>query len=228
MTYPKNNAIYNNIVIPNNLTFIGGVDFLQAVYGIYDKGYCLFSDFNAMYLVDKDVNCTAFERNEIKRVYISYTDKTTGTGNINGQIEDLPYRCYRINSTRAPEVSDMSDTTSKLLAPNVNTVNTKGGSNISSSTDAKVLDNKYNNEFSISSYKYEKNMVTGLTADFKEIDLDIMKVNKEFYFTFDITTNSDNFRNSEGLYKLAAVQAIYEKKDDQIFENTVRAKFVRV
>lgn len=230
MTYPNNLSTYRNIIIPNDLTFIGGIEFLQAVYGIYNKGYILFNDFNCLYLLDKDVTCNAYERNEMTRVYITYSDKTSATGNINGQFEDLSYKCYRINGVNAPTITKPSATSANILGNNVSTVNTRVSGNGSVKEDVKILDNKYDNNYAVNSYKYEKSMLSTISVDFKQIDLNILKPNKEYYFTFDMKDDAgaNNYKNCEGLYKLMFLQAVYEKKDDEVFENTVKAQFIRV
>jgi hypothetical protein len=47
----------------------------------------------------------------------------------------------------------------------------------------------------------------------------------------DMKDNQDSIiysKNSEGLYKIMYLQAVYQKKDDDIFENIIRAQFIRV
>lgn len=229
MTYPNNKSTYSNIIIPNNLTFLGCIDFIQSVYGIYNNGYCLFSDFDALYLIDKLPNCTAYTKNETKNVYITFTDKTQESGNIYGCYEDISTRCYIINCTSVPIISMSTDSKKHILPDNVNTVNTSTNyTNIESMKNTKIIDNKYANNYALDTYKYEKALCTSFTVDFKECDLDMFKINKEYNIKFDVNSSTANYKNSEGLYKLMAIQGVYEKKDDEIFDNTIRAKFIRV
>lgn len=229
MSYPTNESIYSNIVIPNNLTFIGCIDFLQSVYGIYDTGFCLFSDFDALYLVDKNVKCNAYRRNEYRTININISDKTKDSGNIDGLYTDDKYKCYMINNANKPTIFIKDSAVNNIVPENVNAVNTTNSNSSGSSTEkVRIVDNKFDNSYSVAAYKYEKSMLTELEIDFTESDLDIFKVNREYNISFDMLTNNEAYKNSSGLYKLQSLQAVYIKSDDEIFKNVIRVKFVRV
>ena len=228
MTYPDNKEIINSLPIPDNLSFIGGIEFLQSVYGIYNKGYVLFNDFDALYLVDKSTECNAYIKNEITRVYITYSDATKDISQIYGQDEDRSNNRYLINCTDQPTVVDISSTTSNVLFDDVVTVDTKSGTTSgsnSSDSNVKILDNKYNNDYALNAYKYETSMTNSIECVFKEVDIELLKVNKEYYIQFDIA-NAD-YRKMNGNYKLMALISIYAKTDEEIFENTIKARFIR-
>lgn len=66
LSYPDNKDVHSNIIIPNNLTLIGALEYIQNIYGIYNSGLCIFNDFNKLYLINKDMKCNAYERLEIR------------------------------------------------------------------------------------------------------------------------------------------------------------------
>ena len=215
---------YNNIAIPNDLTFFKTIKYIQSLYGIYNKGLVIFNDFDYLYILDKDTKSKAYKYSEINRIYIIYHDINEATGNINGTFTDN--YSYEINCTGRPNIINASDTSDKILGTNVTSVNTEDGSVDNKVTkDTMIIDDKYNNEFANNSFKYEKSMMESITCEFREIDIDLFKVNKEYYFKFE--TSDKKLSKSEGFYKLSSLQIVFQKKDDEIFENVVIAKFIR-
>lgn len=225
LALPDNKSTrYENVIIPNDLTFLGAMYYLQSVYGIYNKSLVVFNDFDYLYIIDKDNVSKAFLRSDITKVYINYYDITDANGNINGHYEGSNY--YEIYSTNRPPVQVPKDTTEKLLGKNINSINTING-DVSNSydNDTKILDNKYNNKYSENSFEYEKNLLYCIEAKFKDVDPEMFQLNKEYYFKF----NSEdlNYMKYDGQYKLVSLQLLFNKTDEEIFENTVQAKFIR-
>lgn len=226
ITYPDNKEVISSLPIPDNLTFIGGIEFLQSVYGIYNKGYILFNDFDCLYLIDKDTKCNAYKKNEITRIMIKYSESTKDISQIYGEDEDLSNNRYLLNCTDQPKLIDISSTTSNILFDNIVSVDAKTGTNKGTKDgNVKVIDNKYNNDYSLKSYQYETSLTAAIECTFKELDVEIFKVNREYYIEFD-TPNAE-YRKMNGFYKLMALMSVYIKTDEEIFENTIKAKFVR-
>lgn len=237
LTYPDNRKVYNDtsIIIPTNLTFLGAIKFIQAVYGIYNHGYVLFNDFDLLYLIDKQPKCTAYKKGEYKRVYMEFNNVVTESGNIYGQYTDNKNMRYMINCISAPNIITNSTTTNELLYDRIHASNTYNGKSqvkdidmtkSTSSKTTKVLDNKYNNNFIVNSsaFEIELNNYT-LEIAFNEIDLDILTANKEYYL--DIKIDKSEYKKLSGLFKITRLMAVYEKKDDDIFSSTIKAEFKR-
>lgn len=215
---------YDTIPIPNDLTFLGAIEYLQSVYGIYDKSLIIFNDFDYLYILDKDVKCKAYRNSEIIKIYINYYEITDSKGNINGQYEGSNY--YEIASTEKPGIGNSSTQIKKFLGSSVSSINTKTGStkNIQNK-DTKILDNKYNNSYAENSFKYDKTFVKTIHTKFKNIDPSIFKLNKEFYFQFN--TDNSKYLEYNGQYKLTYLNITFNKSDEEIFENVIEAKFTR-
>ena len=233
-SYPDNQYFYNNsIIIPYNLTFIGGIKFLQTVYGIYNKGYILFRDYDVTYLIDKSINCNAYRNGEFKRVYISYDELTKAEGNIYGQYRDNANMRYVVNTIHSPIISTNGTSENELLFDNMHVINTTTGKSTvkninmvksSSNKTTKIVENKYNNDFIVNSTAYEIELNNkSVTMSFNEIDLDLFTPNKEFYL--DIKADKKEYRNINGCMKLSRVLAVYEKKDDSSFTGLITAEF---
>lgn len=235
LSYPDNKQIYDNIVLPGNLTFLGGIKFMQSVYGIYNTDYLLFKDFDKTYLINKDTKCNAYVKNEYKRVYINYSDMSNQNGNIYGQEKDTKNKLWKINCINQPDIKTNDTGTNELSFNNLYTANTISGgyesnkinltkqSNIENS---KVIDNKYNNNFVVNSLLYNIELKNyEITLNFNEIDLDILTPNKEYYLNIDIP--KVDYKKINGLIKLSKLIAVYQKQDDNSFSCGIKAIFNR-
>ena len=240
MTYPDNKTFYDdtNIIIPNNLTFLGCVKYLQNVYGIYNNGYILFRDFDKLFLVDKSLNCNAYQKGEFKRVYMRFGNLTDDNSNIYGQINNNSNKSYLINCISAPAISTNSTSTNELLFDNLHVMNTYSGKSSTESVDmmkstanktTKVIEDKYDNKFAINSTIYEINLNNyNISTTFNEVDVDILTPNKEFFF--DIKINDKDYKKISGLVKLSRFMAVFDKgnsTDDEMFNCVVNAEFKR-
>ena len=221
---PENKVRYKNIPVPNDLTFLGAIEYLQSVYGLYQKSLIQFNDFDYYYIIDKDVKSKVYKNTDILKVYINYSDILNPNSNIYGTYEGDNY--YEINCTGKPVIKDIKETSDQILGANINSVNTESGSiSNTNMNNVKVLDNKYNNNYAINSFNYDKVFTKGIEVEFKEIDYELFKLNKEYYFKFE--TENQAYTKYDGLYKLIYFKAMYTKKDEDIFENVVVARFMR-
>lgn len=240
ITYPDNRELYkdNDIIIPNNLTFIGCIKYLQSVYGIYNKGYILFRDYDRTYLIDKDLSCNAYAKGEYKRVYISFSQNNDPKGNVYGQYDNIMKRIYNINCINAPKIITNSTASNELLFDNLYVTNTYTGEtnvtnvnmrNSSKTKTTKIVENKYNNDYIVNSSAYEITLNNyTITTTFNEADLDIFTPNKEYYL--DNKMDIKEYRQLNGLMKLSRIMAIYEKttsNDEDIFTGVINAEFKR-
>lgn len=237
MTYPDNRKVYNNsdIIIPNNLTFKGGIKFLQSVYGIYEHGYLLFRDYDITYLIDKAMKCNAYRKGEFKRVYISFDDVTKSTGNIYGQYVDNANMRYMVNIINTPVVTTNSTADNEVLFDKLYVTNTYNGKTSTTNVNmqkssaiknTKVVEDKYNNPYAVKSSTYEISLNNyTIQVQFNEVDLDIMTPNKEYYL--DIQMHKSEYKQISGLLKLSRLMAVYEKQDDETFAGMITADFKR-
>lgn len=234
---PDNTNYYEeDILIPNNLTFLGMIKYLQSVYGIYNTGYCLFNDYNLTYLIDKSVNCTAKLKGDLSRVYIQVNEDEADTSKIYGFYKDITNDRYFINSVNTPIININSSEMKSVLFDNLKAVNNGTGKitnkniNMINNNDGvdvvRVVEDKYNNNYIINSIAYEmENNNYSIKMSFPESDLDIFTPNKEFYL--DINIYKSEYRKLNGLMSLNKVMATYQKNDDETFIGNIVAEFNR-
>lgn len=236
LSYPDNVDTYDgNILVPNNLTFLGCIKYLQSVYGLYNDSYILFSDFDKLYLITKNPKCTAMIKSEITRVYISYNDMTEYKSNQYGFNIDLKNNRYEINCISNPLIYTSNDKISELLyddmiVSNTNTGDTKELSltdnKVNVNRSSKILENRYDNDYIVNSSLYDLSINNyTISTTFNEIDIDILTPNKEFYI--DINMQNTNYRKINGLVKLSKYLATFTKSDDELFICSVQAEFKR-
>lgn len=236
ISYPDNRSVYDNIIIPNDLTLIGAVEYLQNIYGIYNTGLCLFNDLNKLYLLNKNMECNAYQRQEHKIVYIQFEDATKAEGNIYGMVEDDRYKRYKIVCQSHPIISSNETQISNLAYDEILMIDTFTGSKqykkISKNVQAnnnkniKIIDNKYSNEYAANAMIYDINLNNNIMEiEFNELDIDILTPNKEYYIDFKI--NDKDISKLKGIYKLVSYVAVFEKQDETKFYNAIKATFKR-
>lgn len=236
LSYPDNKNVYDNVIIPNNLTLIGAIEYVQNIYGIYNSGLCIFNDFNKLYLLNRDIKCNAYERLEYRIVYVQFTDILKAAGNIYGTSDDVKSSRYKITCASHPVVASNDTQLANLSYNEVMMIDTFTGKReykklsdkpkTEATTSVKILDNKYSNKYAINSMIYGLNLNNNvIEIEFNEVDLDILTPNKEFYIDFDM--NSKDTVILKGLYKLVSYVAVFQKQDDNKFYNGVKATFKR-
>src|SRR5574344_223923 len=230
MTFPDNNKVYDNdIIIPNGLTFIGAIKYLQNKYGLYNNDYLLFDDLDGMYLLDKSLECNAFRKGETKRVYINLQDLVDNEGITYGQYYDKKKLTMTINPASIPSISNNDMSTNQILYNKIIGIDKNTGktnvidldlTNKSEDDKPKIL--YYSNEYVLNSsiHSIQLNNYT-IIINFNEIDISLFKPNKEFF----ISINVDKYKKMSGLVKLSKVLAVYEKQDDDSFKCMIRAEF---
>lgn len=228
ISYPDNIGKLYNIIIPNNLTLLGALEHLQNIYGIYSTGFILFKDYDRSYLINKDTKCSAYQQNEYNRIYIKFNSQLSEDAVGYGFTKDVLNMNYSIISSETPSVTNSNDNIKHLAYNKLIAINTETGDKIEKVIDKdddrnnlKIIDNKYNNKYAINSlmYNLELNKNT-VSVKLKEIDIDLIKPNKEFYLNFNI--NNKHARSLQGLYKLFQSIEIFERETDDRFKNSTK------
>lgn len=235
ISYLDNTDVYDNIIIPQNLTFIGIIKYLQSIYGLYNTSYFLFDDFDTMYLLNKDTKCTALKKGELQRVYINYEDILDPKGNRYGFERQVPYKAYRIYCIDSPQITNINNQSNELLYDDLVYMDTNNGNETKVEItgeknigirNTKIVDNKYGNEFVINSFIYENKLnQTTIMSSFNELDIDILTPNKEYYI--DIKLDNYDYSKIKGLVKLSRMMTVFQKTDDSIFTANTKCEFKR-
>lgn len=69
MSPSTNNKVYDQFVLPPEQMDYQ-LDRVASEYGLHDNGSIFFFDYDRMYITEKVPSCTAWEPNEVKKVYI--------------------------------------------------------------------------------------------------------------------------------------------------------------
>lgn len=230
-----NNKFFKDedVVIPNNYSLLGIVNYLQSVYGLYNSGYIIFRDFDRLYFLSKEINSKAFSKNEYKRVYIKFSDMTTTTGNTYGYIDDFKNKKLTIYNSNQPVINTSGSSLENQLYDEMLLIDTNSGekqykqikfTKANNKKKIKVLDNKYGNHFMSNSIIYNIELENNvINMDIDECDITLLTPNKEYYIEFDDSVT--NGRDLNGCYKLCSLSTIIQKKDDYSYISKSHAIF---
>lgn len=197
MSLPQNNKSYSELCI----TPIPAIDQIERLcngYGFHTKGSVVFLDFNKFYIIDKEVSCTAYEKNEYKITYICqfihsgmesmmadgcYSDGKEKYNLLNMHegsfsAEDLS----AINAQQFGNSFTLIDTkTGNVTSKNVNNPDTKDGS--VASTRVLVM-NQGDSTADALSYSLNESTYV-LTCGFLYGDMDMLAPNKEIIMSLE-------------------------------------------
>lgn len=197
MSIPQNNKSYSELCI----TPIPAIDQIERLcngYGFHKKGSIVFIDFNKFYIIDKAVECTAYEKNEYKTTYIcqfihsgpesmiadgcySNTKEKYNLLNMHEEsfsVEDLS----AINAQQFGNSFTIIDTkTGNVTSKNVDNPDTKDGSG--ASTRVLVMNQGDSTGDALS---WSLNEATySITCGFLYGDIDMLAPNKEFIMSLE-------------------------------------------
>ncbi len=210
---PDNFETYDQIIMSPH-TFKGLVEYLQNVYGIYKKGYMLFNDFDIMYMINKEIRCTAYRVGEAQRVYIHVAEKDTPHNSDIGGYTDDAAHTHHFNTNNKPTITSKSKEIQDTLFDTLTVVNSTKGTvathkvnlGIPNKGSLEVLDNRYDNTMAVTSLLYsleETNTVVDITLN--EPDLDVLTPNKEFYLDLKLDNTYRKYCKTYKLHKFMAL-----------------------
>ena len=233
---PDNIHYYNeeeDIILPSS-NVKKSLYSLQNVYGIYQKGFTMFFDFNMFYLLDNDLTKTTPQLlNDYELVYIRICNNEEVVSIKEGCYTDRKNGCYIISSVDTAEISDDERLNGAVYGNNFSIMNKtkikdsveyneKTGKfefsnsynnyDISSKTDNSkniILFDNNDNIFNESTLIEDLNNSVQITMSFSNIDLRILKPNKKFVFQFaEVTKQKYN-----GIYKIMSTTYSFDNND---------------
>lgn len=232
MSDPENSQTYSEIpILP--YTFIGQLEYLQKIYGIYNNGYTLFNDFDVVYLLNNSASCTALRYNEVERVYVNVADiDEHGRANV-GCYYNKNNNSYNINVSKRPTIKNNEDEIKETLYDKIIFIDTANGSKITKDlnmkTDGmvKIYDNRYSNNYAINEYVSSLNRSKiSVFAVFNEIEFDLITPNKTYYFNLEADKTAKKYSN---IYKLNnAIINLYRDNKNEYFSCAVECNFKNV
>lgn len=200
-------------------------------YAMHKNGTVVFLDFDKFYVVERSVDCKAFEPNENKVCYLftlvqSTTNASTAMGCFsNGQEK---YDCIFLNPDSVT-FRNMASVNEKVFGNNAMVVDTTTGS-VSNVTGAQsagsgvgttgvYVSNQGGDTSSALSYALKESAFVG-TVGFSYVDLDLLAPNKQYFLTIDDTKHQEY----NGRYRICGYTCAFVK-EGQLFCPTVTAEF---
>lgn len=225
MSPSSNGKKYDQFILPpEQLDY--QLDRIANEYGLHDNGSLLFFDYDRLYITEKTPKCTAWEPNEVKRVYVVTIPVTENNALLTGAYEDKEANeIYLTTKTQSIETVTMANeiaSGSGILVINKRTG--KAESFVIDGDSIKAAP-KFTGKNGESSIKYDKTIVinTGedtITALKKRLNekayvwnvfldstmVDALKPNREYCMVF---TDPDQAKYN-GTYRLVNLSAEFD------------------
>lgn len=214
-----NQNSYGQVIIPP-MNLMNVPKYLEQTYGTYYCGTEMFYDYRCLYLLNKNGICDAYEQGEYKRTNFSIFDPTKSKMASVGTFEspeDKEYHMF-VEPTHI-DVKTPGHATDQVTGNNVVIVDPKnnettevmGAGNQRGKGNAKVITDKFGNEYNksvILSNINENNLhLNCLIYDYNDFAL---TPNKEFVFNF---TDKEKAQYS-GFYRIISSNTTFTKKGE--------------
>lgn len=217
MSPMNNNATHTEVILPP-LSVIQRLDYLEKQYGMYDHGMMLFYDFERTYMIDKNVECTAWETGEYKDVVIEIFKTSSMHAITPGCFKDEDNKCYIIHAPKDCYTANTNSVINDQLSGNNMIVVDAGKGNVTNvkpdvqqrgSGTQKVYIDRFDNKYTKKSMEYRAiendNIVT---MNLNNIDITALTPNKRFKLVFEDTEVQ---KKTGGFYRLSRMVCIFEK-----------------
>lgn len=211
MSRMDNGSSYSEIILlPIPLT--SQLSYLDSVFGFYKEGSQIFFDFDRMYLLRNSHKCTAYEKNEIKKVSICVYNTSSGKNAVKGSYIDNDEKVgYLHCGVGSFTVSSESKATDTYMSPNSLIINQNGkieNATTNASGSSNVINTSTHNKY----YKTETEMRTReleniITATCTNIDITLLKPNRYFNVRSNVTRVAKKVKHKFRLSKWSTTLA---------------------
>lgn len=191
MSSMDNTSTYDEIILlPIPLT--SQLSYLDSVFGFYKEGSQIFFDFDRMYVLRNSHKCTAYEKNELKKVTICVYSSSSARNGVKGSYIDKDEKVGYMNcDVNAFQISSASKATDTYLSPNSLIINHNGKIDTvetDSSGSYNIISTATHNKY----YKHETKLRTKeleniITATCNNIDISLLKPNRFFNIRSNVT-----------------------------------------
>jgi hypothetical protein len=219
MTPSTNSKMYDQFILPPE-QYDYQIDRIANEYGLHDNGSLFFFDFDRLYITEKVPKCTAWEPNEVKKVYIVSIPITENAVINSGAYYDS--EANEIYLTSKTQVIESQSLTNEIASGSgILVINKRTGLSESFVIEGNKI--KAAPQYKDGTVKYDKTIVinTGddtITALRKRLNekamtwniyldntmLDALKPNREYNIVF---TDSEQAKKYNGTYRLVRIQS---------------------
>ena len=193
--------------------------FLEEEYGWHKEGSYLFLDFGLLYIIRKNAKCTAWRKNEPKKICFCISEVTSSDTVSKGIIKKKDTVYVNIGTDQY-ELKDGSAVGDQILGANMILTNTTTGKTEKVESGVTTYDNgSYTSKtyHGHNPYIKEQFVRTKLEAENQIVltclngDLTYFTPNKQYTFLTDLTKIAPNFKGS---YRMGSIKTSFVKNGD--------------
>ena len=222
MTKLENNPTLKDITVPSG-NVIDAINYLNNLKSLYKKGMTLFFDVDTTYLIDRNYQCTAWRKNEIKITHVHVANKQSNDSQLNGYfINKDRKQTHVFANTDRLEVRNTNITSNQINGNKVRIIDSKAGStqSVGGQTTSVIKNNdhlltiKDGNAFAASELKVrmeENECICGITLI--GVDTEVVSPNKEVLVTFE---DSKLQKQYGGNYRISKTITILTKDAEEL------------
>lgn len=222
MTKLENNPTLKDVTVPSG-NVIDAINYLNNLKSLYKKGMTLFFDIETTYLIDRNYQCTAWRKNEIKITHIHVANKQSNDSQLNGYFTNKDRKQTHVfANTDRLEVRNTNITSNQINGNNVRIIDSKAGStqSVGGQTTSVIKNNdhlltiKDGNAFAASELKVrmeENECICGITLI--GVDTEVVSPNKEVLVTFE---DSNLQKQYGGNYRISKTITILTKDAEEL------------
>lgn len=225
MSPVENGTSYPEILLPP-FTIIGCFKYIEAQYGIYSTYATIFYDFDVVYFLSKKLPCTAFRREEQKRVTINISKDDKSDTFFPGIFEQDKQPI--INVTKgAFQMTNASLTKDQIAGTDVLMIDNDGNSteikpNVSvngNNKNKQIVVNNYSNPYTSKCEDYKINETSdNLTLNLTDCPVNLFTPNKEYSIVFQDQKLNTAYK---GLYRLSNIAHSFTKQGEYFTNSSV-------
>ena len=222
MTKLENNPTLKDVTVPSG-NVIHAINYLNNLKSLYKKGMTLFFDIDTTYLIDRNYQCTAWRKNEIKITHVHVANKQSNDSQLNGYfINKDRKQTHVFANTDRLEVRNTNITSNQINGNKVRIIDSKAGStqSVGGQTTSVIKNNdhlltiKDGNAFAASELKVrmeENECICGITLI--GVDTEVVSPNKEVLVTFE---DSKLQKQYGGNYRISKTITILTKDAEEL------------
>ena len=221
MSPPTNYKKYKQFLLPRIPT-CERLTRICDTYALHKNGSIVYFGLDRAYIIDKVPKCTAYAKNEYKITYILYKSSSKAVSNSGGCYASSKDKYNVLNAVRF-DTANKREVVNKSAGKNIVSVNSNGGITKSNKKASKVTRVVVQNEgnSTVRSMKREiKENKKILTAQFVDVDINMITPNKQFI----VSVEGATYKKYNGKYRLTKAVHNFVKEGDY-FQLTSSCEF---
>lgn len=211
MSTLDNMSTYNEVILlPIPLT--SQLSYLNSVFGFYKQGAQIFFDFDYSYILRNSDKCTAYMKNEIKKISFCIYNASSGKGSTKGSVTKDKVGYISCTSTDF-QYDDESKSSDSYMSANTMIINQSGSVSTAvtnSSGSYNVINSTTHNPYYANEVKLRTKELEGIVyMSCKNIDLTYLTPNKQFVIQSNVTEVAKKVNHK---FRLSSWMSVFSKE----------------